>query len=168
MEENTEKKFLGMDAVMAGVIVGVIGLFLTILSVVIVLAVFAFNTIRADNARIEASIAASQASQKADVDKLEASIEGLRAEQKADSAALRAEQKAAIDALRAEQKADIEALRAEQRADIDMLSDKVDSLDAKIDALDDNLDTRLDEIEREQARTQGAIDVLRARQAPNP
>ena len=134
MEENAEKKFLGMDAAT----VAVLGLFLTFLSVVIVLAVFAFNTIRADNARLEARIAASRAEQKADVDKLEASIEGLRAEQKAD-----------IEALRADQKADSEALRAEQRADSDMLSDK-------IDALDDNLDTRLDEIEREQARTQGA------------
>ena len=161
MEESAEKKFLGMDAVMVGVTVGVIGLFLTFLSVVVVLATFTFNTIRADNARIEASIAASRAEQKADVDKLEASIEGLRAEQKADIEALRADQKADIEALRADQKADSEALRAEQRADSDMLSDK-------IDALDDNLDTRLDEIEREQARTQGAIDVLRSLQAPNP
>ena len=135
MEESAEKKFLGMDAVM----VAVLGLFLTILSVVIVLAMFAFNTIRADNARIEASIAASRAEQKAD-------IEALRAEQKAD-----------VDKL----EASIEALRAEQRADIDMLSDKVD-------ALDDNLDARLDEIEREQARMQGAVEVLRGQQAPNP
>ena len=135
MEESAEKKFLGMDAIMAAVL----GLFLTILSVVIVLAMFAFNTIRADNARIEASIAASRAEQKAD-------IEALRAEQKAD-----------VDKL----EASIEALRAEQRADIDMLSDKVD-------ALDDNLDARLDEIEREQARMQGAVEVLGGQQAPNP
>ena len=161
MEESAEKKFLGMDAVMAGVMVGVIGLFLTFLSVVVVLATFTFNTIRADNARIEASIAASRAEQKADVDKLEAGIEGLRAEQKAD-----------IEALRADQKADSAALRADQKADVDMLSNKIDAridgLDARIDSLDDNLDTRLDEIEREQARTQGAIDVLRGLQAPNP
>ena len=142
MEESAEKKFLGMDAIM----VAVLGLFLTILSVVIVLAMFAFNTIRADNARIEASIAALRAEQKADVNKLEAGIEELRAEQKAD-----------VDKL----EAGIEGLRAEQRADIDMLSDK-------IDALDDNLDARLDEIEREQARTQGAVEVLRGQQAPNP
>ena len=146
MEESAEKKFLGMDATVAAVI----GLFVTILSVVIVLGVFAFNTIRADNARLEASIAAS------------------RTEQKADSAALRAEWKADSAALRAEQKAGIEGLRVEWRADIDMLSDRIDALDANIDALDDNLDTRLDEIEREQARTQGAIDVLRGLQAPNP
>ena len=142
MEESAEKKFLGMDAIMAAVL----GLFLTILSVVIVLAMFAFNTIRADNARIEASIAALRAEQKADVNKLEAGIEELRAEQKAD-----------VDKL----EAGIEGLRAEQRADIDMLSDK-------IDALDDNLDARLDEIEREQARMQGAVEVLRGQQAPNP
>ena len=126
-----EKKFLGMNAIM----IGGIGLFLTILSVVMVVATFAFNTIRADNARIEASIAE------------------LRAEQKADLEALRAEQKADIEALRAEQKADI----AELSADIDELSDKLDGLDA-----------RLDEIEREQARLQGAVEVLRGRQAPNP
>ena len=142
MEESAEKKILGMDAIM----VAVLGLFLTILSVVVVLAMFAFNTIRADNARIEASIAASRAEQKTDVDKLEASIEGLRAEQKAD-----------VDKL----EASIEGLRAEQRADIEMLSDK-------IDALDGNLDVRLDEIEREQARMQGAVEVLRGQQAPNP
>ena len=160
MEESAEKKILGMDAIM----VAVLGLFLTILSVVIVLAMFAFNTIRADNARIEASIAASRAEQKTDVDKLEASIEGLRAEQKADVDKL----EASIEGLRAEQKADvdkleasIEGLRAEQRADIEMLSDK-------IDALDGNLDVRLDEIEREQARMQGAVEVLRGQQAPNP
>ena len=68
--------------------------------------------------------------------------------------------------------ASIEGLRADQKADVDMLSNKIDAridaLDDKIDALDDNLDTRLDEIEREQARTQGAIDVLRSLQAPNP
>ena len=182
MEESAEKKILGMDTAM----VAVLGLFLTFLSVATVLAIFAFNTIRADNARIEASIAASRAElraeQKSDVDRLEAGIEGLRAEQKADSAALRAERKADVDKL----EASIAGLRVEWRADINMLSDKIDaridsldaridsldaridSLDAKIGALDDNLDTRLDEIEREQARTQGAIDVLRSRQAPNP
>ena len=106
MEEKTEKKFLGMDATT----VAVIGLFLTILSVMTVLATFAFNTIRADNARIEASIAEQ---------------------------------------------------RAEQRADTNRLSDKIDSLEAKIDS-------RLDKIEREQARLQGAVDVLRSSQTQNP
>ena len=124
MAEKTEKKFLGMN----GIMIGGMGLFLAILSVVLVVAVFAFNTIRADNARIEASIAASRAEQKADVDKLEASIE---------------------------------ALRAEQKADTDRLSDKIDSLESGLDA-------RLDEIEREQARLQGAVDVLRSSQAQNP
>ena len=106
MAENTEKKFLGMDATT----VAVTGLFLTILSVMTVLATFAFNTIRADNARIESSIA---------------------------------------------------DLRAEQRSDTNRLSDKIDSLEARIDS-------RLDEIEREQARLQGAVDVLRSSQAQSP
>ena len=119
-----EKKFLGMNAIM----IGGMGLLIAILSVVMVVATFAFNTIRADNARIEASIAELRAEQKADVDKLEASIE---------------------------------ALRAEQKADTDRLSDKIDNLEAGLDA-------RLDEIEREQARLQGAVEVLRGRQAPNP
>ena len=171
MEEKTEKKFWGIDASM----VGVPSLFITILSVVIVLAVFAFNTIRADNARIEASMAElraeQSAEQSADIDKLEASIADLRAEQSADIdkleasiADLRAEQSADIDKLEAsieelcaEQKADIADLRAEQWADIDNLADKIASLDV-----------RLDEIEREQARLQGAVDVLRSSQAQNP
>ena len=130
-----EKKFLGMNAIM----IGGMGLLIAILSVVMVVATFAFNTIRADNARIEASIAE------------------LRAEQKADIAELRAEQRADVDKL----EASIEELRAEQRADIEMLSDKIDNLEAGLDA-------RLDEIEREQARLQGAVEVLRGRQAPNP
>ena len=117
MGENTEKKFLGMEAGM----VAVMGLFLTIFSVMIVLATFAFNTIRADNARIEAGIADT----------------------------------------RSELKTDIAELRAEQRSDTDRLSDKIDSLEARIDA-------RLDEIEREQARLQGAVEVLRSSQAQNP
>ena len=128
MSENTEKKFLGMDAAT----VAVAGLFLAILSVMTVLATFAFNTIRADYARIEAGIADTRAEWKADI---------------AD--------------LRAEQKTDISGLRAEQRSDTDRLSDKIDSLKASIDA-------RLDEIEREQARLQGAVDVLRSSQAQNP
>ena len=74
MEEKTEKKFLVMDAGM----VAVAGLFLTILSVMTVLATFAFNTIRADNARIEAGIAEQRSEWKAD-------IAELRAEQRADT-----------------------------------------------------------------------------------
>ena len=157
MAGNTAKKFLGMDAVM----VGGLGLGLAFLGVIIVLATFAFNTIRADYARIgadqKADIEALRTERKADVDRLEASIEALRVEQKADVDRL----EASIEALRVEQKADNEALRAEQRADINMLSDKIDSLE-------DSLDTRLDDIEREQSRLQGAVDVLRGRQAPNP
>ena len=142
MKESAEKKFLGMYAF----IVAVLGLFSTFLIVVAVLGAFTFNSIRAGNARIAAMLAERQAG-----------IEALCAERKADSAALRAEQKASV-----------EGLRAEQKADIDMLSDKVDVRDAKIDALDDNLDTRLDESERQRARTQGALEMRRGRQAPNP
>ena len=107
MEEKTEKKFLGMDATT----VAVIGLFLTILSVMTVLATFAFNTIRADYARIEAGIADT-----------------------------RSEWKAEIAGLRAEQRADIEDLRAERRADTDRLLDKIDSLEARIDSRLDEIE----------------------------
>ena len=146
MEEKTEKKFLGMAAGMAAVV----GLFLTFWVVIIVLATFAFFTIRADYARIEASIAASRAEWKAD-------IADLSAERKAGIAALCAEWKADIADLSAERKAGIAALRA----DMDEISDKIDRLEA-------SLDVRLDEIEREQARLQGAVEVLRGRQAQNP
>ena len=143
MAESAEKKFLGMVAVL-------LGLFLTFLIVVTVLGAFTFNAIRAGNARIEANIAAMSADRKAGMDRLEAGI-----------ASLRTERKAGIASLRTERKAGIAALRADWRADIDTLS-------AKIDALDDKLGARLDESERERARTQGALEMLRARQAPNP
>ena len=51
-DKPQEKKFLGLDS---GVI-AVSGLFIAILGVVIVLATFAFNTLRADIARVETGI----------------------------------------------------------------------------------------------------------------
>ena len=64
--------------------------------------------------------------------------------------------------------AGIAALRADWRADIDTLSAKIDALDYKLGSLDDKLSARLDESERERARTQGALEMLQGRQAPNP
>ena len=142
MAESAEMKFM----------VAVLGLFLAFLSVVTVLGAFTFNAIRAGNARIEANIAASIAESRAE---RRADIDGLRAEWKAGMDRL----EAAIDGLPTEWKDGMEGLSAEWRTDIDMLLNKIDDID-------DNLGARLDESER--ARTQGAIDVLRGRQAPNP
>ena len=75
MGENTEKKFLGMEAGM----VAVMGLFLAIFSVMIVLATFAFNTIRADYARIEAGIADTRSELRAEMASLADKIDSLGA-----------------------------------------------------------------------------------------
>ena len=150
MAESAVKKFLVRNAFM----VAFMGLFFTFLIVVTVLGAFTFVSIRAGNARIEASIAASMAESRAE---RRADIDGLRAEWKAGMDKL----KAAIDGLPTEWKDGMEGLSAEWRTDIDMLLNKIDDID-------DNLGARLDESERERARTQGAIDVLRGLQAPNP
>ena len=99
MAENNEKKFLGMDATT----VAVTGLFLTILSVMTVLATFAFNTIRADYARIEAGIADTRAEWKAD-------IADLRAEQRSDTDRLSDK----IDSLEARIDSRLDAIEREQ------------------------------------------------------
>ena len=133
--ENPQgKKFLGLDS---GVI-AVSGLFIAILGVVIVLATFAFNTLRSDIARVEAGISELRA-------------ETGRLDLKIDSSTNRLDAK--ID--RVDDKID--------RVD-DKLSDKIDGVDArlsdKIDDLADSVDSRLDEVEREQSRQQGAFDAL--------
>ena len=71
------------------------------------------------------------------------------AEMRADNAAFKADTRADIAAFKTEIRSDI----AEIRADYKELGDKLDRI-ASV------LDTRLDDIEREQARMQGVISVL--------
>ena len=137
--ENPQgKKFLGLDS---GVI-AVSGLFIAILGVVIVLATFAFNTLRSDIARVEAGISELRA-------------ETGRLDLKIDSSTNRLDAK--ID--RVDDKLSDKIDRVDAR-----LSDKIDGVDArlsdKIDDLADSVDSRLDEVEREQSRQQGAFDAL--------
>ena len=72
---------------------------------------------------------------------------------RAEISSFRSEIRADNAAFKAETRADIAAFKTEIRADYKELSDKLDRI-ASI------LDTRLDDIEREQARMQGIISVL--------
>ena len=78
-----------------------------------------------------------------------AEMSAFRSESRADNAAFKAEIRADNAAFKTEIRFDI----AEIRADYKELSDKLDRI-ASV------LDTRLDDIEREQARMQGVISVL--------
>ena len=78
-----------------------------------------------------------------------AEMSAFRSEIRADNAAFKAEIRADNAAFKTEIRSDI----AEIRTDYKELSDKLDRI-ASI------LDTRLDDIEREQARMQGVISVL--------
>ena len=151
--ENPQgKKFLGLDS---GVI-AVSGLFIAILGVVIVLATFAFNTLRSDIARVETGIS-------------ELRVETGRLDAKIDSSTNRLDAK--ID--RVDDKIDrvddklsdkIDGVDARLSDKIDDVDDKIDRVDNrlsdKIDNLADSVDSRLDEVEREQSRQQGAFDAL--------
>ena len=133
--ENPQgKKFLGLDS---GVI-AVSGLFIAILGVVIVLATFAFNTLRSDIARVETGIS-------------ELRVETGRIISKIDNSTNRRDAK-------------IDRVDARLSDKIDDVDDKIDRVDAglsdKIDDLADRVDSRLDEVEREQSRQQGAFDAL--------
>ena len=75
---------------------------------------------------------------------------------RAEMSAFRSEIRAEMSTFKAEVHSDLEDMRAdnaEMRADIKELDDKLDRI-ASV------LDTRLDDIEREQARMQGVISVL--------
>ena len=144
-EKPQEKKFLGLDS---GVI-AVSGLFIAILGVVIVLATFAFNTLRADIARVETGVSELRA-------------ETVRLDAKIDSAVNRLDDK--IDSVDAKLSDKIDRVDARLSDKIDSLDDKIDRVDNrlsdKIDNLADSIDSRLDEVEREQSRQQGAFDAL--------
>ena len=127
VEKTEEKKLLGMD----NGVIAISGLFIAILGVVIVLATFAFNTLRADIARVETGISELRA-------------ENVRLDAKIDSAANRLDDK--IDRVANE---------------LDAKIDRVDArLSGKIDDLADRVDSRLDDTEREQARLQGAFETF--------
>ena len=86
-----------------------------------------------------------------------AEMSSFRSEIRADNAAFKAEIRADIAAFKTEIRSDI----AEIRMDYKELSDKLDRI-ASV------LDTRLDDIEREQARMQGVISVLQEAVAVAP
>ena len=97
VEKTEEKKILGMD----NGVIAISGLFIAILGVVIVLATFAFNTLRADIARVETGISELRA-------------ENVRLDAKIDSVANRLDDK-------------IDRVDARLSGKIDDLADKIDS-----------------------------------------
>ena len=134
VEKTEEKKLLGMD----NGVIAISGLFIAILGVVIVLATFAFNTLRADIARVETGISELRA-------------ENVRLDAKIDGVANRLDEK--ID--RVDDK--IDRVANELNAKIDRVDAR---LSGKIDDLADSIDSRLDDTEREQARLQGAFETF--------
>ena len=84
---------------------------------------------------------------------LAVSLFGFGLMARAEMSSFRSEIRADNAAFKSETRADIAAFKSEIRADYKELSDKLDRI-ASI------LDTRLDDIEREQARMQGVISVL--------
>ena len=97
VEKTEEKKLLGMD----NGVIAISGLFIAILGVVIVLATFAFNTLRADIARVETGISELRA-------------ENVRLDAKIDGVANRLDAK-------------IDRVDARLSGKIDDLADKIDS-----------------------------------------
>ena len=97
VEKTEEKKLLGMD----NGVIAISGLFIAILGVVIVLATFAFNTLRADIARVETGISELRA-------------ENVRLDAKIDGVANRLDDK-------------IDRVDARLSGKIDDLADKIDS-----------------------------------------
>ena len=82
------------------------------------------------------------------------------AEMRADNAAFKADTRADIAAFKADTRADIAAFKTEIRSDIAEIRADYKELGDKLDHIASVLDTRLDDIEREQARMQGVISVL--------
>ena len=138
VEKTEEKKILGID----NGVIAISGLFIAILGVVIVLATFAFNTLRADIARVETGISELRA-------------ENVRLDAKIDSVANRLDDK--IDRVANELDDKIDRVANELDAKIDHVDAR---LSGKIDDLADRIDSRLDDTEREQARLQGAFETF--------
>ena len=89
-----------------------------------------------------------------------AEMSSFRSEIRADNAAFKAEIRADNAAFKAETRADIAAFKTEIRSDIAEIRMDYKELGDKLDHIASVLDTRLDDIEREQARMQGVISVL--------
>ena len=89
-----------------------------------------------------------------------AEMSSFRSEIRADNAAFKAEIRADNAAFKAETRADIAAFKTEIRSDIAEIRMDYKELGDKLDRIASVLDTRLDDIEREQARMQGVISVL--------
>lgn len=108
-------------------------------------------------------------------------LSAFRAETRADNAAFRDEVRSDNAEFREEVRSDLEEMRsdnaefeAEVRADIAEIRADNKELGEQLDNIESVLDTRLDDIEREQARMQGVTSVLQdavdvsARQPDNP
>ena len=89
-----------------------------------------------------------------------AEMSAFRSEIRADNAAFKAEIRADNAAFKAETRADNAAFKTEIRSDIAEIRADYKELGDKLDRIASVLDTRLDDIEREQARMQGVISVL--------
>ena len=96
-----------------------------------------------------------------------AEMSAFRSEIRADNAAFKdeirsdlAEMRADNAAFKADTRADIAAFKTEIRSDIAEIRADYKELGDKLDHIASVLDTRLDDIEREQARMQGVISVL--------
>ena len=96
-----------------------------------------------------------------------AEMSAFRSEIRADNAAFKdeirsdlAEMRADNAAFKADTRADNAAFKTEIRADIAEIRADYKELGDKLDHIASVLDTRLDDIEREQARMQGVISVL--------
>ena len=91
---------------------------------------------------------------------MRAEMSAFRAEIRADNAAFKADIRADNAAFKADIRAEIAVFKADIRADIAEIRADYEELSDKIDRIASVLDTRLDDIEREQARMQGVISVL--------
>ena len=79
---------------------------------------------------------------------------------RAEMSAFRSEIRAEMSVFKAEIRADNAAFKTEIRSDIAEIRADYKELGDKLDHIASVLDTRLDDIEREQARMQGVISVL--------
>ena len=109
---------------------------------------------------VRAELSAFRAEMSAFRTEIRAELSEFKAEVRADNAAFKADIRADNAAFKADIRAEIATFKADIRADIAEIRADYKELSDKIDRIASVLDTRLDDIEREQARMQGVISVL--------
>ena len=95
--------------------------------------------------------------------RLSAEMRRIEAERKADEAEWKAEMQrieAARQADKAELKAEMRRIEAARQADKAELKAEITALSAKLDSFIERVDSRLDEVEKEQARLSAVNDLL--------